>query len=445
MLHDGVSGGHESQEETARADEECCQREAAQRFQTPRAAKCWAMYCAFLANPGVKCPRCWRVTTYCCCAAMPSLKLRPHVIVLFHHEELGQHSATNTAVLLLLLGADQFCCGHPEHDERLQALLREDVAGTAVLFPSADALPAAALAEAAQPPRRIVILDGGWAQCKKMNQWLDPALPRCVVETATREEFGATRRYRGAQSGRVQTASAFAALCRELREDPQDVQAVAQGLSAFMSSFEAQMGPAGRLTVLEQRAGGVALLPVRYDEEKEGSQLPDPVSAGVAIFSLAQPLSFLSMVFYWTVEKPIWAIQSEDLPDYLGFFVHCISWLLTLISLFCSRIPFSCQHGGWVLMFGVAYLVFSFMHYCLKIGLPQGCTGYVQPECPIYEVLDWHKPEDVATVSFLTLGVAFPTAIILYSWMVHLRDSCDGKADLREMDDIIRRQMEALQ
>ena len=49
---------------------------------------------------------CWRVTTYCCCAAMPSLsrgsnplahtswaaqaccqrKLRPHVIVLFHHE-----------------------------------------------------------------------------------------------------------------------------------------------------------------------------------------------------------------------------------------------------------------------------------------------------------------------------------------------------------------------
>jgi len=192
-------------------------------------------------------------------------------------------------------------------------------------------------------------------------------------------------------------------------------------------------------------AGGVALLPVRYDEEKEGSQLPDPVSAGVAIFSLAQPLSFLSMVFYWTVEKPIWAIHSEDLPDYLGFFVHCISWLLTLISLFCSRIPFSCQHGGWVLMFGVAYLVFSFMHYCLKIGLPHGCTGYVQPECPIYEVLDWHKPEDVATVSFLTLGVAFPTAIILYSWMVHLRDSCDGKADLREMDDIIRRQMEALQ
>ncbi|CAE6959572.1 unnamed protein product [Symbiodinium sp. CCMP2592] len=60
MLHDGGSvggsGGHESQEAPPGAEEECCQREAARRFQTPRAAKCWAMYCAFLANPGVKCP-----------------------------------------------------------------------------------------------------------------------------------------------------------------------------------------------------------------------------------------------------------------------------------------------------------------------------------------------------------------------------------------------------
>ena len=39
-------------------------------------------------------------------------------------QELGQHSATNTAVLLLLLGADLYCCGLAEHEERLQALLR---------------------------------------------------------------------------------------------------------------------------------------------------------------------------------------------------------------------------------------------------------------------------------------------------------------------------------
>mmetsp|Transcript_42097 Transcript_42097/g.78224 ORF Transcript_42097/g.78224 Transcript_42097/m.78224 type:complete len:268 (+) Transcript_42097:66-869(+) len=228
------------------------ERSPAKRFQTPRAQKCWAMYCDFLSNSGVKCPRCWRVTTFCCCASIPAVKLRPHVLVVFHHEELGQHSATNTAVLLLLLGAELFCCGHEEHDARLRALLREDIEGTVVLFPSPGALPATALAAKAAIPRRIVILDGGWAQCKKMNQWLGPALPRCYVETATREEFGSTRRYRGA-AHKVQTASAFAALWRELGEAQEEIAAVSQGLTAFMSSFEAQMGPTGRLSVLETR------------------------------------------------------------------------------------------------------------------------------------------------------------------------------------------------
>ena len=74
--------------------------------------------------------------------------------------------------------------------------------GTVVLFPAPGAAPAADLALA---PRRIVVLDGGqagqeatpkfqivamrrnfrdippgWAQCKKMNEWLDPALPRSL-------------------------------------------------------------------------------------------------------------------------------------------------------------------------------------------------------------------------------------------------------------------------
>ena len=79
---------------------------------------------------------------------------------------------------------------------------REDVDGTVVLFPAPGAAPAADLTLA---PRRIVVLDGGqagqeatpkfqivamrrnfrdippgWAQCKKMNEWLDPALPRSL-------------------------------------------------------------------------------------------------------------------------------------------------------------------------------------------------------------------------------------------------------------------------
>ncbi|CAJ1363315.1 unnamed protein product [Effrenium voratum] len=207
-------------------------------------------YCDFLADPGVKCPRCWRVAQHCCCESMRPVQLRPRILVLFHHEELGQHSATNTAVLLTLLGAELFCCGLPEHDQKLTELLREDVSGTVVLFPSDLALPAAelaALGDTEPRVRRVVVLDGGWAQCKKMNQWLDPALPRCFVN-ASREEFGGTRRYRGI-TNRVQTAGAFVALMRDLEEEPETVAAISESLGAFMDSFVAQMHE-GRLKVL---------------------------------------------------------------------------------------------------------------------------------------------------------------------------------------------------
>ncbi|CAJ1387466.1 unnamed protein product [Effrenium voratum] len=79
-------------------------RSPSRRFQIPRALTCWRRYCDFLADPGVKCPRCWRVAQHCCCESMRPVQLRPRILVLFHHEELGQHSATNTAVLLTLAG-----------------------------------------------------------------------------------------------------------------------------------------------------------------------------------------------------------------------------------------------------------------------------------------------------------------------------------------------------
>eukprot|EP00930_Biecheleria_cincta_P003667 TRINITY_DN104596_c0_g1_i1.p1 TRINITY_DN104596_c0_g1~~TRINITY_DN104596_c0_g1_i1.p1 ORF type:complete len:261 (-),score=46.75 TRINITY_DN104596_c0_g1_i1:138-920(-) len=215
-------------------------RRALQRFQTPTAQKCWDSFCRFREDPCGKCARCWRMTRFCCCSVLPQLKLRPEVLVVFHSEELGQHTATNTANLLVCLGAKLLCCGLPEHDLLLRECL-EDPVGTVVLFPSADAVQAASLSTTAALPRRIVVLDGGWAQCKKMNEWMNPAVARCVVSTASREEFGGTRRYKGG-NGRVQTAAAFVALMRELGEEPAQVEALSAGLVRFMASFEAQMG-----------------------------------------------------------------------------------------------------------------------------------------------------------------------------------------------------------
>eukprot|EP00933_Yihiella_yeosuensis_P077793 TRINITY_DN8868_c0_g1_i1.p1 TRINITY_DN8868_c0_g1~~TRINITY_DN8868_c0_g1_i1.p1 ORF type:complete len:293 (-),score=56.39 TRINITY_DN8868_c0_g1_i1:266-1144(-) len=254
------------------------------RFQNATARKCWDNFVQFQTNPGQKCPRCWRMTKFCCCLDIPKVQLRPKVLVVFHYEELGQHTATNTANLLLHYGAELYCCGLEEHDHRLHNFLAEDSDGTLILFPSPDAVEASSFAlkshrdgdasttagggvvdgvgnssdgvaigggdDAASEaksledlPRRIVVLDGGWSQCKKMNAWLDPTIPRCVVKTASREEFGGTRRYRAeGESGRVQTAAAFVALLRELGEDQTHVQAVSDGLVKFMQSFESQMG-----------------------------------------------------------------------------------------------------------------------------------------------------------------------------------------------------------
>eukprot|EP00931_Biecheleriopsis_adriatica_P039174 TRINITY_DN22413_c0_g1_i1.p1 TRINITY_DN22413_c0_g1~~TRINITY_DN22413_c0_g1_i1.p1 ORF type:complete len:291 (-),score=40.50 TRINITY_DN22413_c0_g1_i1:77-877(-) len=254
-----ASASHRDDSEICEAEVACKQENkprAISRFQGTTALKCWQSYLKFLKEPGVKCCRCWRMTKYCCCASLPQLKLRPEVMVVFHHEELGQHTATNTANLLVCLGAELFCCGLPEHDHRLQRRLAEDGQGTVILFPSVDAVQASSLALASDAavagtsakdpqalPRRIVVLDGGWSQCKKMNEWLDPAICRCVVRTASREEFGGTRRYRDENGqGRVQTAAAFVALMRELGEEPEHVHALSAGLVAFMASFEAQMG-----------------------------------------------------------------------------------------------------------------------------------------------------------------------------------------------------------
>eukprot|EP00928_Gymnodinium_smaydae_P090949 TRINITY_DN7465_c0_g1_i1.p1 TRINITY_DN7465_c0_g1~~TRINITY_DN7465_c0_g1_i1.p1 ORF type:complete len:287 (+),score=48.74 TRINITY_DN7465_c0_g1_i1:86-946(+) len=210
-----------------------------------RVSKAWDTYTKFVKEPGHKCSDCWLMRKHCCCAGLPiGVTLRPKVAVVFHHLELGKHLGSNTAKLLLHFGAELFAWGVEEHDERLRQLLREDPEGTVVLFPSPTAVTAADLARAGDLPRCIVVLDGGWRECKKMNDGIDESIRRCVVTTAKREEYGGTRKYGGSAeeaAGRVQTAAAFACMLEELGEDPGHVDAVKAGLAHFMDCWEAQI------------------------------------------------------------------------------------------------------------------------------------------------------------------------------------------------------------
>lgn len=142
-------------------------------------------------------------------------------------------------------------------------------------------------------------------------------------------------------------------------------------------------------------ASGLDALPT--NDPKEFEEVPDAVSSSVALFATSQPLSFLVVVWYWGFEH--WGHQ--EMPSYLGFFLHFISWILQLISLMVCRIPLSCSHGGWLLAFVTSFIVWSYVHYALRIGMPGGCRSYTQPECPMYSALDWHKRPFIFFVYFV--------------------------------------------
>jgi len=216
-------------------------------LEAARAQKSWRCYCDFVAKPGHKCPKCWLMLKHCSCSGMPRAQLRPRVLVVMHHLELGRHLGSNTAKVLFHFGAELIAWGIKDHDERFQELVSQDKAGCVVLFPGAGAVSASELpasagrSETSFPPRLIIVLDGGWRECKRINDSIDPEIQRCVVTTASREEYGGTRKYGTTDGSRVQTAAAFIALMQELGEDAEQVAALKAGLAHFMSCWEAQI------------------------------------------------------------------------------------------------------------------------------------------------------------------------------------------------------------
>mmetsp|Transcript_147129 Transcript_147129/g.373576 ORF Transcript_147129/g.373576 Transcript_147129/m.373576 type:complete len:334 (+) Transcript_147129:149-1150(+) len=108
-----------------------------------RARYAWEGYQAFLADPGQRCRDCWLLQAHCACTDLPAVRVPSRVVVLMHPAELGRLRASNTAKLLLRVGAELCCWGHEEHDQWLRDLLQEVVAqegeqgGEAAAAPSA--------------------------------------------------------------------------------------------------------------------------------------------------------------------------------------------------------------------------------------------------------------------------------------------------------------------
>ncbi|CAE7233717.1 Scn10a [Symbiodinium natans] len=186
------------------------------------------------------------------------------------------------------------------------------------------------------------------------------------------------------------------------------------------------------------------------NEDAEFQKESEPLLARVSmvIFSISQPVSMGVAVLYWTLLTPIWDVWAgvEPVPSYLSMFAHGIDWILMFMTFFACRVPFTCSHVGWTTLFAVLYAAWSYLHHVLRIGKSWTCEGYDDPaDCPIYDVLDWNDPQKAGTITgaaVVGVGLLIPCVYVLLAW---LRDRCDSRADLQQIDEERQREKLLLQ
>ncbi|CAJ1369191.1 unnamed protein product [Effrenium voratum] len=156
---------------------------------------------------------------------------------------------------------------------------------------------------------------------------------------------------------------------------------------------------------------------------QELCKLPMSVRAMSLLWTLAFPTSVLVCLCFWTLIDPIW---NQTMPvDYVTVCEHFVNMLVFLVEFLVNRNIFYMKHGVVMYIYAGLYSLWSLLHYLLKVGVAphMACHSYPLDECPIYPVLDWHKPGRTIMV---TAGVVVMCVIIqLGIW------KCTGVKDRR--------------
>jgi len=126
--------------------------------------------------PG-RCPKCWIRTAHCICAEVPRVQTKTQVVVVRHERE-GWKSTGTARVAMLALESGRLV-DYSEDGAACDGVLRELAAGAALLFPETGIAPA----PLAEPPSRLIVLDGTWRQTRRMVKRLPSlaAVPRLVL------------------------------------------------------------------------------------------------------------------------------------------------------------------------------------------------------------------------------------------------------------------------
>ncbi|CAM3145363.1 DTW domain-containing protein [Corallococcus sp. ZKHCc1 1396] len=108
-----------------------------------------------------RCERCYLPATWCLCAQVPVVPTRTELLVIRHNKEAQK--STNTARIAALALPRCRIVSYGAPGQPFDASVLDDGADTWLLFPDAP--------EAEGPlPQRLVVIDGSWAQARRMVQ-----------------------------------------------------------------------------------------------------------------------------------------------------------------------------------------------------------------------------------------------------------------------------------
>jgi len=171
----------------------------------------------------------------------------------------------------------------------------------------------------------------------------------------------------------------------------------------------------------------VSLLDVSHLEVVTSQiQLPWFVRTTVILNHIVLPASLLVMIVAWTAVMPFWKLH--EVPSFKHLFEHGLNFFICLADLAMSWDVFSLPQTLWFLGYVSVYFAFSFMHFAMKIGtyaIFDSCKplGYPREECPVYRVLDWHKPKNTTSLVVIMSFLVLPMVVFAIRWFAHLRPS----------------------
>ena len=163
--------------------------------------------------------------------------------------------------------------------------------------------------------------------------------------------------------------------------------------AAVMSNTSRNQKRLGFLSTLLLHAFqvGAKLTRIINRTKEPGSEFAQPNGAlqklSYLVNNVSTAIAFEVTVFYWA---KIWD-PSERPLDFFNFFEHIFNSIISIIDIVLSAQPFKFMDFVQAVLFGIAYTVFSLIHFFMNWTDENGNRF-------IYAVMDWQNPVQALTV-----------------------------------------------